>query len=192
MNYHIPLFPGNAYHIFSHAVGNEQLFRCREHYAIFLERYFKYTIPVVETFTWSLIPNHFHFLIRVLPEEKIIQHYIKKKGHSPDEDILPDFIMEQFSNWLNSYAKTYNLRYNRRGALFVDYLKRVEIADDKQFAATLLYINNNSRHHGLCKKITDWEWSGYHELVNKKPTLLLREEIMDWFGGIDAFRLMHL
>lgn len=191
MDYHIPLLPGETYHIFSHVVGSEQLFRCHGNYEIFLQRYYKHILPVAETFTWNLLPNHFHFLIRVLPEEPLIQHYIKKKSLIPDVAMLPDFIMEQFSNWLNSYAKTYNLKYQRRGALFVDYLKRVEIASDHQFTATVLYINNNAQHHGICNHFDDWEWCGYHELAGTMPTPLLRDEVLNWFGGFARFKQSH-
>jgi putative transposase len=191
MDYHIPLLPGETYHVFSHVVGSEQLFRCRNNYEVFLQRYYKHIMPVAETFTWNLLPNHFHFLIRVLPEEKLSKYYVGKKGSAPDIDKLPDFVMQQFSNWLNSYAKTYNLIYQRRGALFVDYLKRVAIASDHQFTATVLYVNNNAQHHGICKNFEEWEWCGYHELVGTMPTMLLRNEVLDWFGGLARFKRLH-
>src|SRR4051794_14105085 len=113
-NYHQPLISGEVYHLFSRAVGNEKLFLSSENYNYFLLKYTHHLELIADLFTYSLLPNHFHLLIRIKTTDQIIKAYevVKKKNYSPMETNLPDFIMERFSNWLNGYTKAFNKMYN--------------------------------------------------------------------------------
>lgn len=186
-DYHVPLLPGEKYHILSRAVGNEQLFLVEENYRFFLERYKKYISPVADTYCYCLLPNHFHFLIKIKEASTIFP--LLKKQTAPEQ--LPAIITLQFSKLLNSYAKAYNKANFRKGALFMDYLRRVAIEKDEQFGATVFYIHKNPVHHGCCNTIEDWKWSSYSAMFTQKPTRLLRDELLDWFGGIQGFTDYH-
>ena len=192
-DYHIPLSPSSTYHIFSRAVGNEKLFRSAENYRFFLARLVVYVLPVADLFTYSLLPNHFHLLLRI-KEEHIIKDQFKQRKKIPFRDnvhSLPDFIMEQFSNWLNSYTKAFNKRYERKGALFMDYIKRSRVEKESDFASCVFYIHRNAVHHALCKQIGDWKYDGYRALLSEKPTLLLRNEVIGRFGSRKLFIDFH-
>ncbi len=56
----IYLEPGRMYHIWTHANGNENLFREEKNYTYFLERYNYHIEPVAETYAYCLMPNHLH------------------------------------------------------------------------------------------------------------------------------------
>lgn len=73
----------------------------------------------------------------------------------------------------------------------MDYLRRVEINSDAQFASTVFYIHKNPVHHGYCKEIDQWQWSSYNTILSQSPTLLLREELLDRFGGRKEFVDYH-
>ncbi len=154
-NHHVPLLPDNIYHLFNRAIGNEKLFNTDDNYRYFLSKMAQHILPVADIFTYSLLPNHFHLLIRI-KDKKLIAPYFelkKKKKFKAIENSLPDFIMEQFSNWLNGYTKALNKMYNRRGGLFMDYLKRSVVEKDTDFTTFIFYIHKNAVHHGICKKI---------------------------------------
>jgi putative transposase len=191
-DYHIPLFPDNTYHILSHAVGNELLFRNEENYRFFLQKYVAYITPIADTYSFALLPNHFHFLIRIKNEASIETHFKKKKLNKDFSTISPpDFIMQCFSNFLNSYAKSYNKVNRRMGALFIDYLRRVEVKSDGQFGSTIFYIHKNPAHHGYCNNLTDWYWTSYKTFLSDSPTMILRNETLEWFGGVERFIDFH-
>ena len=114
-----------------------------------------------------------------------------KKGKKFNVEKAPDFIMERFSNLLNSYSKAYNKMYNRKGGLFMDYLKRVEVITDDQFGATVFSIHKNPVDHNYSKTVMDWYWSSYKILLSSRPTDLMRKEVMDFFGGKDQFVKYH-
>jgi len=191
-DYHIPLLPDKVYHIFTRAIGDEKLFLDDENYKFFLQKYKLHILPIAETFAYNLLPNHFHFLIRIKSFEEIKRHFSDVKSNkSFDIEKVSEFIMERFGNLLNSYTKSFNRRNNRKGALFIDTMRRVEITDDAQLGAIIFYIHKNSVHHQYSKTITEWPWSSYNSLLSKSPTTLLREEIMEWFGGKDQFITFH-
>jgi len=190
--YHIPLLPDGMYHIHSRAVGNEKLFLNDGNYEFFLRKYKKYILPVADTFAFSLLPNLFHFLVQIKPPLPLESYFIQKNGgNSFDLNQAPNLIMKCFSNLLNSYTKSFNNVYERKGSLFIDYLRRVEINRDKQLGPTVFYIHNNSVHHGYSKKISTWRWSSYNMLVGNSETILKRTEVLDWFGGLPAFEQYH-
>ncbi len=191
-NFHLPLYPDGVFHVLSHAVGNELLFRNDENYRFFLQRYSKYITPIADTFSYSLLPNHFHLMIRI-KNESIIQDHFKKMKPKKEfvSAIVPEFIMECFSNFLNSYAKSYNKMYRRMGALFIDYLRRVEVNSDLQFGSTIFYVHKNPVHHGLCKNISDWHWSSYKTFLSQSSTMVKREEVLKWFGSVEQFIQYH-
>lgn len=71
INYYETLEPDKYYHIYNHAVGQDNLFNTDENYRFFLEKYAHYIIPVADIFAYCLLPNHFHFAIRIKPEDEI-------------------------------------------------------------------------------------------------------------------------
>jgi hypothetical protein len=132
-------------------------------------------------------------LIRIKDEKILIPYFElkKKKRFISLENPLPDFVMQQFSNWLNGYTKAFNKMYGRKGALFIDYLKRSCVENENDFTSFIFYIHKNAVHHGLCKKIGEWKYDGYSSLLSEKATLLKRDETIAWFGSRELFIKFH-
>jgi putative transposase len=190
--YHKDLIPDKIYHIYSRAVGAEKLFLTDENYRYFLQKFKHYILPIADIYTWTLLPNHFHFMIRIKNIELINLHFSNlKKGAELEPDNVSDFLMQCFSNLLNSYTKSFNKVNNRKGGLFIDYLRRISIENDTQFGATAFYIHKNAVHHGYCKNMEDWKWSSYNSFLNKEPKEPISIELLEWFGGIRGFLQYH-
>lgn len=190
---HIPLLPDTFYHLFNRAIGNEKLFLSNENYYYFLEKMIQHIIPVADLFAYSLLPNHFHLLIRVKPEDNLVAHFEKKKRKKfeREKNSLPDFIMEQFSNLLNGYTKAFNKMYDRKGGLFIDYTRRSEAKCDADLTSFIFYIHKNAVHHGLTKTIGQWPFDSYNAFLCDTPTDLMRQEMIDWFGSKKLFESFH-
>ncbi|EJL68007.1 transposase [Chryseobacterium populi] len=171
---------GYIYHIYSHANGGELIFREEENYKYFLDKLLKYIIPISEIYAYCLMPNHFHLLIRF----KDLDQISNGNEHA--------CLMKQFSNLLNGYAKAYNKRYGRKGALFMDFLKRKKVNDEKYLIKLLHYIHNNPASHGLVENINNWKYSSYRSYINwYKPSEIERKEMMKYFETVNDFIEYH-
>jgi putative transposase len=193
MNYSEPLLCNRYYHLFNHAVGSDNLFKEKENYLYFLRKFGQYISPVCKTYAYCLMPNHFHFLIKVREEERLLSFYhaLKKNRKAEKEPDLSKITMQQFSNFFNAYAKAFNLRYNRRGALFIDYVRRKEVNDERYFSNLIRYIHYNPVHHGFCKNIDDWEFSSYGSILSDRKSALEKEKVLEWFGSKSDYRRFH-
>lgn len=192
MDYYQQLVPCKSYHICSRAIGNERLFLNDENYGFFLERFDKYISPVADTLAYNLLPNHFHLIVDIKAEELLFDLYKSKNKLKENSDGWSHyFVMQQFSNFLNSYTKSFNKMYNRKGGLFMDYIRRVMITDDSQLSSTIFYVHKNAVHHGYCKNITDWRWSSYKTFLSKSPTKIKRKQVLEFFGDEAGFIKFH-
>ena len=198
MKYFIPLEPGNFYHIFNRAIGNEKLFKEESNYIHFLKKFAAYINPIANVYSYVLIPNHFHFLVEIKEKNAIYVRYkeleIKKENlffQSENDLDFDKFVMQQFSNFFNSYSKAFNKRYNRKGALFVDYMRRTLIDTEEYLKNIVLYIHQNPIHHGYCNRIEEWKYSSYNAILSNRFTFLKREEVVKWFGDVENFIFEH-
>jgi len=188
MKYLDKFHPDNFYHIFNHAVGKGNLFNNHDNYVFFLSKFDNYLSPIAKTFCYCLMPNHFHILIQIRDENTL---RILSKNDDENFD-FHKFVMQKFSNFLNSCAKAFNKQNNRKGALFLDFTRRIEIKDEFYFSKLINYIHQNPVHHQFCKFPEDWDYSPYNSIISiNKKSKLERNAIFDWFGGIEEFVAFH-
>ena len=67
-----PLTYGKFYHIYNRGINGCNLFEGKDNYEYFLNLYDKHVSPVVDTFAWVLMKNHFHLLVRIKEEADFI------------------------------------------------------------------------------------------------------------------------
>jgi putative transposase len=188
------------YHVFNRTNNKELLFHSDLDKQLFLDRYNHYLDPFLETFTWMLIPNHFHFIVRVKPIDKIIKHL---QGLKPDvlKKVEKDFLVSEetvehlleleWTRFLTSYAMRFNLNHGRSGNLFNRPFKRLLVEDDEYFRQVMLYIHTNPCKHHITSDIEHYEWSSYGYLLKSDLTSPVHKEIMFKFGGIESFISSH-
>ncbi|MBD8083386.1 transposase [Chryseobacterium caseinilyticum] len=170
----------SVYHIFSHVNGRELIYREETNYQFFLKQLDKYIIQIADIYAYCLLPNHFHLLLRFKNSENV---------NVEDEH---QFLMKNFGNFLNSYAKAFNKKYNRKGALFLNAVKRKKITDEKYLLKVLHYIHNNPVNHGFTSEINLWKYSSYNSYLNiLKASKLNRTEIMQYFESLEIFKNYH-
>ena len=186
------MIPGQQYHVFNHANGNENLFIEERNYPFFLEKLSKHILPVCRLFCYCLMPNHFHLILQVRYEEEL-QRIWQKSDTSIrlTQKQLELKTSKSFANLFSSYTQSFNKVYNRMGSLFIPSMKVEEITDDNHFCKAIHYCHANPVHHGFVKKIADWPNSSYKIFLSKSPTKLEREYVLDMFGGLQAFIKYH-
>ena len=101
----IPLETEAAYHIYNRGNNKQVIFYNDGNYAYFLDKYRAYMADYWDTYAWALMENHFHLVLRVKPEEKVMASAIRdftkvdKSFYHKHKDLIEKAIkMEQVSN----------------------------------------------------------------------------------------------
>lgn len=183
------LTPESTYHIYNRANGSERLFLSDENYRFFLRRYNAYIQPIADTFCYCLMPNHFHFLLRIKTEEELASTF--PKFETLEKLKLSLLLSKQFSHFFSSYTQAFNKQQNRKGSLFMKNFKRKLITDESYFRKVMHYIHYNPIAAGLVKLPEDWKYSSYRTIISKGKTKLQKEEVLSYFNEIKNFIYCH-
>ncbi len=190
--YKAVLVPGEYYHIFNRAVGSEKIFLKQDNYDFFLKQFKLYISPVADVFCYCLLPNHFHFFIRTKEAEDIQDAMARLKyRHKDEKDVMPTFLLQTFSNFFNSYTKALNKQQERKGKLFMEPFNRRLITTTAYYTTLIHYIHTNPIHHGFCNNVQEWANSAYRQISQLENGWLKSEEIINWFGTVNAFKQFH-
>jgi putative transposase len=141
-----------------------------------------------EIFGFALMGNHFHLLVKMIPEERFSDEDVKerlelfygeKKG-AVEEGQLP-FIRQKLASLSEfvreikvNFTRFYNKRYGRRGYFWGDRFKSVIVEKGETLINCLAYIDLNSVRAGIVNKPEDYRWNslGYHMQTNNKDRFL--------------------
>jgi putative transposase len=191
-----PLEPGKVYHLYNRGNNREDIFRDEGNYEYFLQLYARHITPIAETYSYCLMRNHFHLLIRVRESYANLSGGAVKTRLNSGVTAPPDRFelrtpSQALSNFFNAYARTFNKSKMRTGALFERPFKRILVDSEPYFMRLMTYIHQNPQKHGFVKDFRDWRWSSYGALIENKPTRLQRDEAIGWFGSLSQFIKAH-
>jgi putative transposase len=164
------IYSDTYYHLYNRGNNKDLIFFEDDNYIYFLNQFKKYVSPFCEVYSYCLMPNHFHFFIRI-NDETLFEKGIK--------------------NFFISYSKAINKKYNRVGSLFQGRYKASEITSDSYYTTIITYIHQNPAVAGIVKNMEDYKYSSYAAYLSVKETMLNRSEVLDWFGGLDSFINHH-
>ena len=165
-----PLTSDSFYHIYNCGNNREDIFIEERNYNYFLLLIKKYILSVAQVWSYCLLKNHFHLLIKT--EEKI-----------SDKDIS-----QAFSNLFNAYSKAINKAYQRSGSLFKDRFSRIKIDSEEYLKSIIIYINSNAVHHGFVDYVEDYKHCSYFALISDRHTLLERDKVIELFDNKENFK----
>lgn len=198
MNPFISLEPEKFYHLYNRGNNKENVFYTEDNYRYFLEKYSKYSDGYLETFAYCLMPNHFHFLVRVKKEKDVKDavrrdfpnfknlENLKRPGGMKD-----GIISERLRRFFLGYSKAINKQEKRTGSLFQKNFHRKCIEGDDNLKNIVCYIHANPVQHRFAKRISDYSWSSYNSLLSEGYSRLMRKEVLEWFDGKENFVSVH-
>jgi len=156
--------PGSIYHVYNQGNNKEPLFFNRENYLYFLKKMRSSLIPHSDLLAYCLMPNHFHWLIKV-------------KDDLVDDKNLHHPLVRKIANLLSSYTQAVNKQQNRSGSLFRSKTKSKKI-DDLYYALTcFLYIHQNPLRANLTNHLDDWMFSSYRDYAGIRKGDLCNMEL---------------
>ena len=185
LNYHLPLVEDQFYHIFNRGNNRENIFYQDKNYHYFLEKYDEYLSSCLNTYAFSLIPNHFHFLIKV--KNTATDSIAQSDGISD----VSKKISEQFRRFFLSYSQAINKQEGRSGSLFQKNFKRIPVYSPDHLIYLVYYIHANPLRHKILADFKKYPFSSYRFFLTSKETKLCRKEVLEWFGSLDQFIAFH-
>jgi REP element-mobilizing transposase RayT len=159
-------FHGAVHHVYARGIEKRPIYLDDVDRKSFLDRIDK-NLPKwgMRCLAWSLMPNHFHLLLR------------------SDMGCLPSFM----HCLLTGYSIRFNARHQRVGHLFQNRYKSPVVCKDGYFRDVVRYIHLNPVRSEIVRSIRDLEeypWTGHRHIIRGGPptwqdTGLLQTEFND-------------
>jgi len=147
------------------------------------------SVYFVEVLGLCIMDNHFHLLVRMLPEDffddqEVLRRFSLYYGPDIKPELTEDKIESFRKKWesLSEYVKDikqrfsryYNKKYDRKGFFWADRFKSVIVENGDTLSNCLAYIDLNPVRAGLCSKPEDYRWNslGYHMQTGNKENFL--------------------
>lgn len=168
-----PLEPGKVYHIYNRGPNHQKVFYKELDYHLFLDKMALYLLEYCSIYSYVLIPNHYHLLLRVNDNLKI---------HD---------LANQIKKLILSYTNKVNWRQKRNGGLFLSNFRRIHVDNEEYLKRLVFYIHFNPYKHEIIEDFRNYKHSSYTALISNHPTKLDRKFILDLFGSKDDFISYH-
>ncbi|MFA9212654.1 MAG: transposase [Candidatus Methylacidiphilales bacterium] len=175
------------YHIYNRGINGQNIFLEERNYTYFLMKYGQYIYPFVNTYSYCLLKNHFHLLIKVKSEEEI-RSFLNGKHESKSESWI---VSNAFASLFKSYAQAINKQFGRTGSFFEEPFHRICVDNEVYFSRLVWYIHYNPQKHGFVSYFRDYPYSSSHSHLVNSPTKLERNEVINWFGSKEAYQNFH-
>ena len=171
-----PLECGCYFHIYNRGINREKLFYKEAHYIRFMRQYRELLNDHVETYAFCLLPNHFHFLIRI--RESAIAGFEYE-------------VSTRLNILFSQHALMINKGYDRYGSLFCKSFKRIKIKSDFYLQNLIVYIHRNPLKHRVSNDFVKYPYSSYQEIIRNRSGLISIDGVRAIFGSIEEFVEQH-
>ena len=198
-DFYAPLESDCFFHIYNRGNDGIDIFYEDENYAYFLRRFDNYLSDYLHVYSYCLLPNHFHFLVKIKSEETILKaagkikgiEKIKKDAAKKGTDIIAAIVSEQFRRFFMAYSKAINKQTRRHGSLFTKRYKRKKVNTMGYLQRLVPYIHNNPVHHELCEDFKNYKWNTYKKILSSRKSKLMKTDVLGWFGDKENYEYMH-
>lgn len=172
------LEPGVIYHFYNRGNNQENIFVEERNYNYFLLLMKKYIVPIADVYAYCLLKNHFHIALKIKDNDDLPEKY-REKIHLP------------FSNMFNTYSKSFNKAYLRKGSLFQEHPKRNRVESEEYLRQLVVYIHLNPSKHKFTNQFENYHHSSFKAYQTEKMSNIDTEFIFELFGGKENFLFYH-
>jgi putative transposase len=187
------LEPECYYHIYNRGINSDKIFENVDNYLFFLKQFSKYVMPVCDVYAYCLMPNHFHFALKIKSKEELLlfaRNELKlTKVNSEGLHAIQNVVSKQISKFISSYGQSYNKAHSRHGALLESPFKRKKIDSEEYLRNLILYIHQNPTD--LKRDFKTYKFSSYAAMLSNAKTNLRRTEVIELFDDLDNFIFYH-
>jgi len=163
-------FKNELYHLYNRGNNQQKIFFQPDNYIFFLKKVRRYVLPFCNILSYSLMPNHFHFLIHA-DERTIATKTIR--------DHAKNVLSEGIRLLLSSYTQAINKQNKSSGSLFQQNTKAQSIVKgSRNYDLTVFhYIHQNPYRANLVGRMEDWEFSSFKDYCGQRDGTLCNKEL---------------
>lgn len=178
------------YHIYNYGNNLNNIFYDDENYYYFLKKFDFYLSDFFDVFAFCLLPNQFHFLVKVKNNE-IYLNDTNLNIKDNDTKIKKIIMQERIRIFFMAYSKSINKMYARKGSLFQKNFRRQKIETLDNLKKYIFYIHFLPEQNGLTHDFRDYKFSSYNRFITDKKTKIKINQIIKWYNGIKNFIEYH-
>ncbi|WP_456314375.1 transposase [Pseudomonas shirazensis] len=185
------LEPDCYYHIYNRGVNGNKIFEEDQNYMFFMKQFLKYMIEVCDVYSYCLMPNHFHFVIKVKSEKELTMFTNEKTRQNKNDGLhsVQNLVSKQISKFISSYTQVFNKVHKRHGPLFESPFKRKKIESIEYLKNVIIYVHQNPEDINL--NFRTYRFSSYFTVLSLLKTQLRRREIIELFDDLENFIYCH-
>ncbi len=159
---------GHFYHIYNRGAQKQKIFYDADNYLYLLQLLSKNLARyAVSTVAYCLMPNHYHFLLRV-----------DENGN----------LSKCMAHTWNSYVQALNKKYKRKGPLFAERFKAIHIDKPEYLAYLCRYLHRNPLRAGLVDRLEKWAFSNYLEFAGlRNGSLFCPTFFESYFSDVETY-----
>jgi putative transposase len=185
------LEPDCFYHIYNRGVNGDKVFQENDNYMFFMAQFLKYLSNVCDLYAYCLMPNHFHFLIKIKSQAELFKFFEEQNKRSNNKGLhsMESLPSKQLSKFISSYTQAYNKVFERHGPLFESPFKRKKIDSEQYLMNVIVYIHQNPID--IKKDFKNYKFSSYSTVLSSLKTNLKRGEVIEYFDNLENFIFCH-
>ncbi|MGI6717834.1 MAG: transposase [Bacteroidales bacterium] len=196
------MFPTNDYHMFNQGINHETIFKTKADKNRFVKYLKFYLKDIADIYTKSVMPNHFHCVIKLkskykilklIKKDKKIKNFVKKFKGKSKAYIASRIVSEKLRGFFISYAQYFNRKHKRDGNVFRKNFQRTLISNTIYLKNCIVYVNRNITNHFPNIDYKDYKWSDFSCFLDKTyiDSLAAFFDFYELFESIDNFINLH-
>lgn len=202
---------GHLYHIYNQGNNRQDIFFERDNYLFFLRKVRIHFLPYCDILAYCLMPNHFHFMVRVKTYDDAIGSATPSRAPNLNPNFNPSDFNKSIGIQLASYTRAINNRFGKSGSLFRNKTKAscISCSNDLSPAfyqtslGTLLkncdslqqypqvcfnYIHQNPVKAKLVKNMEDWEFSSARDYLGLRKGNLVNIKLCEEYIDLSDYQ----
>ena len=185
--------PDSYYHIYNRGINSCPIFQNEENQRFFLNKFYHYLHEVCDVYAFCLMQNHFHFLIKIKPNEELIKFAKKNIKSALEKETglhsISNIFSKQIGKFISCFSQSYNKINNRHGALLESPFKRIKIDTEEYLKNLIIYIHLNPTDSKL--NYQTFKFSSYAAILSTKKTNVKRDDVIALFENKENFIYRH-
>lgn len=168
---------GEIYHVFNKSISNYGIFKNLSNSQRFLNTFEYYNNCIVtKSYSQFIRSKKFNYKNIIYPVEnthcKILSYCIMPDHYHFLLRILNTGVFSKLINTIeDSFTRYFNIKFDRKGPLWQNSFKSVEIRSNEQLLHVSRYIHLNPTTNRLVDRPEDWIFSSYKDFITDKKLL---------------------